>query len=160
MWCAYGFLFHESSGSKTTLLQRLMRWFCSWASAAPSTVIIHSSLDRAHWCNYISHNIVLRVSMTDSIVFAAVLFWKKLRINSSHSASLQGMFAELIKHYGYRTAWAAVKMMGSLSNMGKAIIPLNSEFRQRRVKWEWNWFPCANICASSVGWIFCKVISS
>lgn len=143
MWCAYGFLFHESSGSKTTLLQRLMRWFCSWASAAPSTVIIHSSLDRAHRCNYISHNIVLRVSMTDSIVFAAVLFWKKLKINSSHSASLQGMFAELIKHYGYRTAWAAVKIMGSLSNMGKAIIPLNSEFRQRRVKWEWNWFPCA-----------------
>lgn len=79
MWCAYGFLFHESSGSKTTLLQRLMRWFCSWASAAPSTVIIHSSLDRAHRCNYISHNIVLRVSMTDSIVFAAVLFWKKTK---------------------------------------------------------------------------------
>lgn len=92
--------FHGSTRSKTTLLQRLMRWFCSWASAAPCNVIIHSSLDRAHRCNYISHNIVLRVSMTDSIVFAEVLFWKKLKINSSHSASLQGMFAELIKHYG------------------------------------------------------------
>lgn len=64
----------------------------------------------------------------DSIVFAVVLFWKKLKINSSHSASLQGMFAELIKHYGYRTAWTAEKIMGILNNMGKAIVPLSSEF--------------------------------